>query len=104
MIISTFRLFLDQRRGKINEKNRFFSVNFKKKTAKTSTFDWVKSPYGNTIDHDSTFKLKPKEELNIQTTYVEHMSNLLKIQEKIIKIAQDSQESVDKHNITKRGN
>ena len=27
MIISTFRLFLDQRRGKINEKNRFFSVN-----------------------------------------------------------------------------
>ena len=60
--------------------------------------------YGNTIDHDSTFMLKPKEELNIQTTYVEHMSNLLKIQEKIIKIAQDSQESVDKHNITKRGN
>ena len=58
--------------------------------------------YGNTIDHDSTFMLKPKEELNIQTTYVEHMSNLLKIQEKIIKIAQDSQESVDIHNITKR--
>ena len=30
------------------------------------------------------------------------MSNLLKIQEKIIKIAQESQESVDIHNITKR--
>ena len=42
--------------------------------------------YGNTIDHDSTFMLKPKEKLNIQTTYVEHMSNLLKIQEKVIKI------------------
>ena len=58
--------------------------------------------YGNTIDHDSTFMLKPKEELNIQTTYVEHMANLLKIQEKIIKIAQASQESVDIYNITKR--
>ena len=58
--------------------------------------------YGNAIDHDSTFMFKPVEQTNVNSTHFDYMSNLLRIQEKIITIAQNSQENIDIYNIQKR--
>ena len=59
--------------------------------------------FGNTVNHDSHFLSEPIDN-NLDDSATQYMSNLLTIQQKIIKIALDNQEENDTHQISVRQN
>ena len=59
--------------------------------------------FGNTINHDSHFLSEPLQN-NLDKSAKEYMSNMLQIQQKILSIAQQSQEQNDTHYIVAQEN